>query len=149
MKKFVLEFVLRGLVACGFCPIVLAILYLIISCQSGLESISVTEVCIGNFSLTALAFIAGGMNAIYKIERLALSVAILIHGAVLYIAYLATYLINGWLKSGSLPILVFSVIFILGYLAVWAVIYFTTKKKTEKLNAMLKKKQDSIADQTK
>lgn len=47
-----------------------------------------------------------------------LPMAIFIHGCVLYISYLATYLLNGWLKWGLTPILVFSGIFVFGYLAV-------------------------------
>ena len=38
--------------------------------------------------------------------------------------------------------LVFTVIFVLGYLAVWAVIYGVTRRKTEKLNAMLRQMQE-------
>ena len=139
MKNYVLEFFRRGFVACGFGPIVLAILYLILQSQVGLESLSVNEVCIGIFSISALAFIAGGMNAVYQIERLPLMVAILIHGCVLYISYLATYLINEWLEWGTTPILVFTVIFVFGYLAVWAVIYSVTKKQTEIINEKLKR----------
>lgn len=89
----------------------------------------------------ALAFIAGGMNIIYQIEQLPLMVAILIHGSVLYISYLVTYLLNDWLEWGVTPILVFSGFFVLGYVAVWMVIYSITKRNTEKLNKLLKEKQ--------
>lgn len=143
MKKNVLDFFRRGLIACGFGPIVLAILYLILQHQAAVETLTVNQVCLGIFSLSALAFIAGGMNVIYQIERLPLMVAILIHGSVLYISYLVTYLLNDWLEWGVTPILFFSGIFILGYLAVWAVIYSTTKKKTEKLNTILRQKKQS------
>ena len=139
MRKFVFEFLRRGLIACGLGPIVLAILYLILQQTAAIETLSVNQVCTGIFSITALAFIAGGMNVIYQIERLPLMVAILIHGGVLYISYLVTYLLNDWLEWGTTPILVFTVIFILGYLAVWAVIYSITKRNTEKLNEKLKK----------
>lgn len=141
MKKNVLEFFRRGLIACGFGPIVLAIFYLILQHQCAVETLTVNQVCLGIFSLSALAFIAGGMNVIYQIERLPLMVAILIHGGVLYISYLGVYLINGWLKSGVTPFLVFSGIFIIGYMAVWAVIYSITKKRTERINEKLKQKQ--------
>ncbi len=141
MKKLVLEFIRRGFIACGFGPIVLAVFYLILQQQAEVKILTVNQVCLGIFSLSALAFIAGGMNAIYQIERLPLMVAILIHGSVLYISYLGTYLLNDWLEWGKMPILVFSVIFVLGYLAVWAVIYSITKRNTEKLNEMLKQKQ--------
>ena len=83
MKKHILEFVRRGMMACGFGPIVLAILYLILRHHGVVETLSVSQVCIGIFSLAALAFIAGGMNMIYQVERLPLMGAILIHGVVL------------------------------------------------------------------
>ena len=144
MKKNVLEFFRRGLIACGFGPLVLAILYLILHRCAAVETLTVNQVCIGIFSLTALAFIAGGMNVIYQMERLPLMVAILIHGCVLYGSYLLTYLLNGWLEWGTTPILVFSGIFVLGYLAVWAVICSLTRRNTEKLNEILKKRQQSL-----
>lgn len=144
MKKIILEFFRRGMVACGFGPIILAILYLIFQRQVGIETLTVNEVCLGIFSISALAFIAGAMNAIYQIERLPLMVAVLIHGGVLYISYLVTYLLNGWLESDATPIFVFTVLFIFGYLAVWAVIYFTIRRNTEKVNEVLKKKQQNI-----
>ena len=143
MKKFFADFLRRGLVACGFGPMVLAVIYLILQQAAVVETLTVQQVCSGIFSLTALAFVAGGMNAVYQIERLPLMVAILIHGGVLYISYLATYLLNDWLEWGILPIMVFTGIFILGYLVIWAVIYCLIKKKTEKLNEMLKKKQQT------
>ena len=141
MKKFVLEFLRRGLVACGLGPSVLAILYLILQQGAAVETLTVDQVCIGIFSLTALAFIAGGMNFVYQIEQLPLMVAIFIHGSVLYISYLVTYLLNDWLEWSITPILVFTCIFIFGYLAIWAVIYSIIKRNADKINAMLKKKQ--------
>ena len=141
MKKIVLDFLHRGLVACGFGPMVLAVFYLILKHTAAVETLTVNEVCIGIISLSALAFVAGGMNAIYQMERLPLMVAILIHGGVLYVSYLATYLLNNWLEWGVTPILVFSAVFVFGYLVIWAVIYSAIKKNTDRLNEMLKKKQ--------
>ena len=139
MKKHIFEFLRRGFVALGIGPIVLAILYLILRRHAGLESLSVEAVVIGIFSISALAFIAGGMNSIYQIERLPLMAAILIHGAVLYGSYLCTYLLNDWLDLGVVPILVFSGIFF----AIWAVIYAVVHKNTKSLNEKLKQKQNA------
>ena len=143
MKKFLLDFLRRGLVACGLGPVVLAFLYLILQHQAAVEILTVNQVCVGIFSLTALAFIAGGMNAIYQIEQLPLMVAILIHGGILYISYLGTYLLNGWLEWGVAPVLVFTGIFILGYFVIWAIIYTIIKKRTASLNEKLKQRQQS------
>ena len=146
MKKIFLEFLRRGSVACGLGPIVLAILYFVLHNVSELEFLTVNQVCIGIFSLTALAFIAGGMNAVYQIERLPLMVAILIHGGVLYVSYLVTYLLNDWLDFGVIPVLVFSGIFVVGYLTIWAIIYSIVRMNTKKINEVLKQKQQAVND---
>ena len=139
MRKFISEFLRRGLIACGIGPIVLAILYLILQQSAAIDTLTVNQVCIGIFSITALAFIAGGMNAIYQLERLPFMVAILIHGGILYVAYLSTYLLNDWLDFGVTPIIVFSAIFVVGYIVIWAIIYSVIKRDTGKLNEALKK----------
>jgi len=141
MKKTILAFFRRGCLACGIGPIVLAFLYLILQQQGVVQTLTVNDVCLGIFSLSALAFIAGGMNVIYQIEQLPLMVAILIHGGVLYICYLGTYLLNGWLAWGAAPILVFSGAFVLGYLAIWVIIYSIVKRNAERLNERLQEKR--------
>ena len=141
MKKILLEFLRRGLAACGLGPIVLAIFYLILQHQGTVQNLTANQVCTGIFSLSALAFIAGGMNVVYQIERLPLMAAITIHGSVLYFSYLATYLVNNWLEWGTAPILVFSGIFILGYLLIWAIIYSVIRRNTRRVNEALRKKQ--------
>ena len=143
MRKNIVEFFRKGLTSCCIGPLVLVVLYLILQKEAGLQTLTVREVCVGILSLSGLAFIAGGMNVIYQIEKLPLMWAIFIHGLVLYISYLATYLVNSWLEWGTASVLVFSGIFMLGYLAIWAVIYSITKRNTEKVNAMLKKKQQT------
>ena len=143
MKKIMREFFRRGIVACGFGPLVLAVVYLILQNVAGVETLTINQICIGIFSLAALAFVAGGMNAIYQIERLPLMFAIFIHGGVLYIGYLITYLLNDWLDWGVMPIIVFSAIFVVGYVVIWTIIYSITKKNTEKLNEMLRQKQQN------
>ena len=144
MKKTAKDFLRRGVAACGLGPVVLAVLYLILQHSGALEILTVNEVCVGIFSLSALAFLAGGMNVIYQIERLPLMVAILIHGGVLYVSYLATYLVNDWLERGIAPVLVFTGIFVIGYLLIWAVIYSVIKRNTDRLNEKLKQNQKRL-----
>ena len=146
MRKHVLEFIRRGLIACGFGPIVLAVFYLILQHQGAIENLTVNQGCLGILSLSGLAFTAGGMNAIYQIERLPLMVAILIHGSVLYVSYLVAYLLNSWLEWGVVPILVFSCIFIVGFFVIWAIIYSIIKRNTDRINEILKQKQQSAVD---
>ena len=141
MKRNVIEFIRRGLIALGFGPIVLAISYLILQYCTDTQTLSINEVCIGIFSISALAFIVGGMNVIYSIERLPIMVAIFIHGSVLYVGYLITYLINDWLQWGTTEILVFSGIFVLGYIIIWLIIYSIIRRNTEEINKVLQEKQ--------
>lgn len=143
MKKHALEFLRRGLTACGLGPVVLAVIYLVMQHHGLVQSLTVNQVCIGIFSLSALAFVAGGMNFIYRIEQFPFMVAVSIHGGILYICYLLTYLVNGWLEWGITPVLVFSVIFILGYLAIWSLIYSVIRRRTAAVNAVLKKNQQN------
>ena len=141
MKKYIPEFIRRGLIACGFGPMVLVVCYLTLQQQAGVQVLRVSQVCLGIVSISALAFVAGGINVVYHIERLPLMVAILIHGVVLYFGYLATYLLNDWLDRGAVPLLAFSCIFVVGYLTIWAIIYSIIKIRTTRLNKMLKRKQ--------
>ncbi len=140
MKKFWKEFFLRGLICASGGPIVLAIIYGILGATGTVESLSPNEVCIGILTITLLAFIAAGMTAIYQMEQLPLPTMILLHGGVLYIAYILTYLFNGWLQQQLVPILVFTGIFASGYAVIWLIIYCVTKAKTEALNRKLKEK---------
>ena len=140
MKKFLKEFLLRGLICASGGPMVLAIIYGILGATGATESLCPNEVCMGILTITLLAFIAAGMTAIYQLEQLPLPTMILLHGGALYIAYILTYLINGWLQQQLIPILVFTGIFVAGYALIWLIIYCVTKAKTEALNRKLKEK---------
>ena len=141
MKKYLIDFLRRGVMSCGVGPMVLAALYWILHRQGLVDQLTVDQVCVGIVSLSALAFLAGGINFLYQIERLPLLVAILIHGCVLYTGYLLTYLINGWLDWGMIPIMVFTGIFVVGYFVIWAIIYSIIRRNTATVNESLKKRQ--------
>lgn len=138
MKKFWKEFFLRGLICAGGGPIVLAIIYGILGATGEVTQFSPNEVCMGILTITLLAFIAAGMTAIYQMEQLPLPIMILLHGGALYLGYILTYLLNGWLLNQLTPILIFTGIFIAGYALIWLIIYCVERTKTDKVNKMLK-----------
>lgn len=138
MKTFWKEFLFRGLICAGGGPLVLAIVYGILGATGAVEAIPAREVCMGIVTITMLAFIAAGMTAIYQMEQLPLPTMILLHGGALYIAYLLTYLINGWLLSRLNAIAIFTGIFIAGYGLIWLIIYLVERWRAKKLNKMLK-----------
>lgn len=138
MKKFLKEFLLRGLICASGGPVVWAIIYGILGATGVAQTIAATEVCLAILTITLLAFVAAGMTAVYQMEQLPLPMMILLHGGALYIAYILTYLINGWLQKSLFPILVFTGIFVVCYAIIWLIIYCVEKAKTEKLNKILK-----------
>ena len=138
MKKFLKEFLFRGLICAAGGPLVLAVIYGILGAAGAAETIPTTEVSMGIVTITLLAFIAAGMTAIYQVEQLPLATMILLHGGALYIAYILTYLMNGWLQNSLIPILIFTGIFLVGYALIWLIIYCIEKAKADKLNKLLK-----------
>lgn len=137
MKNFWKEFLLRGLICAAGGPVVLAIIYGILGATGAVESFSPQEVCTGILTITLMAFIVAGITAIYQVEQLPLPTMILLHGGALYIVYILTYLLNGWLSAQLKPILVFSGIFVVGYGLIWLIIYFVERAKADKLNKLL------------
>jgi len=138
MRKFVGEFLHRGFIACGFGPIIWAIIIHILSRQNDVvQTIPANEVVLGILTSALLAFIAGGINAIYIIERIPLIFAIFIHAVILYLDYIVIYLVNGWMKAEMKILTVFTVCFFLGFAIIWAMIYFYTRKSTDKMNKKL------------
>ena len=136
MKKFIHEFIRRGLMAAAGGPVVLAIVYGILGATGAADSLTPGEACMGILSVTLKAFIAAGITAVYQVERLPIASAIAIHGGVLYLDYLIMYLLNSWIPKGGIGF--FTVIFIAGYALVWVCIYTSIKIKTERLNRKMR-----------
>jgi len=142
MKKFVIEFLKRGLAAASGGPIILAIIYFALGKAGVVSSVPTDEVALGIATSALLAFIVAGISAVYQVDKLPIFFAALIHGATLYATYLSIYLINGWLIAQIIPFLVFTGIFIAGYAVIWIIIYVSIKKSTKELNLKLNKKGD-------
>ena len=113
----------------------MAIIYGILGKCGVIESLPPGEVTLGILSITLMAFIAAGITVVYTVEQLPLPMAILIHGGVLYVDYLLIYLLNDWIPKGGIGI--FTLIFGLGYAAVWLVIYLSIRIKTAQINKKL------------
>ena len=134
MKKFVKAFVKQGLMAAWGGPVVLAIIYFVLGKAGVVETLTMQEVSMGILSSAVMAFIAAGIPVVYRQERLPLATAILIHAAVLYLDYLIVYLMNGWLKSGAAPILVFTVSFFTGFALIWLIIWRVIRRQVGEVN---------------
>lgn len=138
MRKFISDFVLRGLISGGFGPLAYGIIILVLQ-LSGVEAISDgLSIFKSIFSTYLLAFLIGGISVIWRVERIGLGFLILIHGFVLYVSYLIVYLLNDWVKKELIPFLVFTGIFILGYLLIWLIIYLVEKSRAKRLTKKFK-----------
>ena len=138
MKKYVLEFIKRGLMAASGGPIILAIVYGILGATGKATSFTPNEVCMGTLTITLMAFVAAGISIVYQMEQLPLASAIAIHAGVLYLDYLVMYLLNSWIPRDWTGIGIFTAIFAVGYGLVWVCIYFGIKAKTDRINRKLR-----------
>lgn len=139
MNAFFKEFLKRGFVSAWGGPFVLAIIYFIVGKIEKVESISINEVSLGIISITVMAFMAGGITAIYQSEKLPLASSIMIHAAVLYLDYLIMYLFNDWIPRSKIGI--FTVIFAVGFAVVWLIIYLFVKDNADSINKLRSEKQ--------
>ena len=138
MKKLFIDFLKRGLTTSVGGPVVMAVVYLFLDYFGVANTVSVSKIATEILTVSLMAFIASGITVIYKYEKLPIFTAALIHGIALYADYILFYLLKGWLKSQIIPILVFTGIFIAGYMVIWLIIYLVTKSSTASLNKKLK-----------
>lgn len=139
MKKYVLEFLRRGLMAAWGGPVVLAVIYGILGATGAVDALDPGKVCLEVLSITLMAFVVAGISMIYQVEELPLPVAILIHVGVLYLDYLLVYLLNSWIPRNGQGIGVFTAFFAAGYGLIWLIIYLCIRAKTRKLNEKIGK----------
>ena len=142
MKKHIIEFIKRGLMASSGGPIVVSIVYFILGKAGVISSLAPDEIALGMISSALLAFIVGGISMIYTVDRLSTFIAALIHGVTLYAVYISIYLINGWIKSQLTAISIFTAAFVVGYAIIWLIIYISVRNSAKKLNSKLKSKRD-------
>ncbi len=137
MKRFVKDFILRGLIAAGFGPLILVIIYYGFQLTENVTSRPMTEVNINILSTLFMAFVAGGIGAVFKVEKISLGIATLIDAIVIYLDYLFFYLINGWILVKATPLFIFTIIYIIGYIIIWLIIYKKVKSQVKKINQKL------------
>lgn len=140
MKKYVKQFCIRGLMWAWVGPVIMAIVWMALHGAGVITSLTVNQVVLGIFTMTVMAFIAAGISIVYQIETLPKAFAGLIQAAVLYIDYLAFYLINGWIPVNK--IWIFTLIFVGFFTVIWFIIYITVKLKVDKMNKTMGSRQN-------
>lgn len=137
MKKFILDFIKRGLIAAGFGPLILTTFYYGYNFATGYNPTSVLEINKNILSSLLLAFIAGGISAVFKIEKLSIGIATLIDAVVIYLDYLFFYLFNNWIEMSFMTLIIFTLCYIISYIIIWLCIYHQVKTQIQKVNQKL------------
>lgn len=137
MNKYVKEFFHRGLVFGGFGPIIIGIIYLIVSKTVENFSLSAEEVLLGIVSIYILAFLQAGASVFNQIEEWSLPKSLLFHFTTLYVAYVLCYLVNSWIPFAWEVLLIFTTIFVVIYFAIWIIVYLSVKAASKKFNTKL------------
>ena len=137
MNKNVKEFFRRGFIFSGLGPIVLGIVYAILS--RTVEDFSLTgfQVLLAIVSTYLIAFVQAGATVFNQIERWTLPQSLLCHFGLIYLAYVTCYLINTWIPFDINFILIFTAIFVVCYFVVWIIVYLSIKAVSKKINRSL------------
>ena len=138
MNKYVKGFIHRGLIFGGFGPIILGIIYFILSKTVDGFMLSGLEVMTGIISIYLLAFVHAGASIFNQIEHWGISKSLLCHLSTLYVAYSLCYVINTWIPFEPKVLLLFTAVFMIIYFAVWCTVYFIIKNTSKNFNAKLK-----------
>ena len=138
MNKYVKEFIHRGLIFGGFGPVILGIIYFILSKTVDGFMLSGLEVMIGIISTYLLAFVHAGASIFNQIEHWGISKSLLCHLSILYVAYSLCYVINTWIPFEPKVLLIFTAIFMVIYFVVWGIVYLSVKATSKSFNAKLK-----------
>ena len=137
MNKYVKEFLHRGLMFGGFGPIIMGIIYLVLSHVTKDFVLGGDEVFVVTVSIYLLAFIHAGSSVFNQIEHWSTMKGLLWQLGSLYVTYTVCYLLNSWIPFDFSVIVIFTVIFVVAYLAIWAVVYLCVKGNAKKLSEKL------------
>lgn len=121
----------------GFGPIIMAIIYLIISLTNDGLALNGTEVFTAVLSTYVLAFIHAGASVFNQIEQWPIAKSLLFHFGSLYLAYTGCYLLNSWIEFNLVAWLIFTGIFVVIYFVVWTIVVIAVKSTSKKINARL------------
>ena len=138
MNNYVKVFFYRGLIFGGFGPILLGIVYLILSLSVEDFSVSGTDVFSGIISTYLIAFIHAGASVFNQIEHWPISKSLLFHFLTLYLAYSICYIINAWIPFEPMMLLWFTLIFTVTYFIIWITVVLVIKLTEKRLNKNLK-----------
>ena len=118
----------------GFGPIVLGIIFYVLSLTVENFSLTGGQVLLGIVSIYVLAFIQAGTTVFEQIEHWSSLKSMLCHFGLLYVTYSLCYLLNSWIPFEPLVLVIFTAIFSAGFFLIWGIVYLCVRTASRKLN---------------
>ncbi len=139
MKKYIKEFIKRGLVFGALGPMIAGLVYMIIDFCGVALSLKGYQIFIAIITSYLLAFVQAGASIFPSIEEWSTFKELVIHLLTIYLIYLFTYLVNSWIEFQPMVILIFSLIVIGSFLLIWLITFILVNKLQNNLNKQIKK----------
>lgn len=134
MRKYIIEFVKRGLFFGSFGPVITGIVFWIIDCTVGGLVLSGSEVLLAIVSTYVLAFVQAGASIFNQIENWPLAKSLLCHMGAIYLVYVLCYILNSWIPFEPVVILIFTAVFAATYFTIWFTVYFIVRATERRFN---------------
>ena len=127
------QFLLIGACFAGLGPIIGGYILWMILSPANLK-LTGGQVFLAIVSTYILAFVQAGTCVFHRIERWSPFKAASLQLLSIYAVYMGAYLINRWMPLNWKVVLIATVIFVTGYIAIWVIVTLITKSITKKLN---------------
>ncbi len=137
MNRYLKEFLHRGLMFAGFGPIILGIIFFILSKTLDDFYVSGGQILLGIISTYILAFVQAGATVFNQIEHWSVPKSLFCHFGMLYAVYVLCYTVNSWIPFEWGVIAIFTAIFVTAFFVIWFTVYFIVKATSRKLNKKL------------
>ena len=138
MNKYVKEFLRRGLMFSGFGPIVFGIIVLCISYFDSVAVHSARNIFMGIVTTYTIAFVQAGVTVFNQIEHWSVPKSMLCHFGTLYVTYSLCYIFNSWIPFKAEVLIIFTVIFAVGFFVIWGIVYLCVRSTSKKINEKLR-----------
>ena len=138
MNIYLKRFLQRGIAFGGFGPIILGIVFCVLSFAIEDFSLDGREVFFAIVSTYILAFVQAGASVFNQIEEWPIAKSTAVHFLTLYVVYVLCYLLNSWIPFDINIVLVFTAIFAVVYLVTWLTVVISIKLVSKKLNKQIR-----------
>lgn len=139
MKKYLKEFLRRGLIFGGFGPIVVGIVFAILGWALEDFHIEGWQILLAIVSTYLLAFVHAGASVFNQIEHWSIGKSLAFHFISIYLAYSITYVVNSWIPFEPMVLVIFTAVFVVTYAIIWLSVFLAVRATEKKLNKSLRK----------